>query len=82
MSSAIAASWETTLRTLSSYRKLIDSLNEQHRGRFVSSAGDNVLAEFASVVNAVQWAVEIQIGTSILNPIALAKRLAAATLDH
>jgi adenylate cyclase len=51
---------EATLRTLSSHRKLIDSLVEQHRGRFVNSAGDSVLAEFASVVNAVQCAVEIQ----------------------
>src|ERR1700736_3535250 len=51
---------EATLRTLSSHRKLIDSLIEQHRGRFVNSAGDSVVAEFASVVNAVQCAVEIQ----------------------
>ncbi len=51
---------EATLRTLSSHRKIIDSLIEQHRGRFVNSAGDSVLAEFASVVNAVQCAVEIQ----------------------
>src|SRR5438270_5243410 len=51
---------EATLRTLSSHRKLIDSLIEQHRGRFVNSAGDSVLAEFVSVVNAVQCAVEIQ----------------------
>ncbi len=51
---------EATLRTPSSHRKLIDSLIEQHRGRFVNSAGDSVLAEFASVVNAVQCAVEMQ----------------------
>src|SRR6266436_7915211 len=51
---------EPRLRTLSSYRKLIDLLIEQHHGRFVNSAGDSVLAEFASVVNAVQCAVEIQ----------------------
>jgi adenylate cyclase len=51
---------EATLRTLSSYRKLIDPLIDQHHGRFVNSAGDSVLAEFASVVNAVQCAVEIQ----------------------
>src|SRR5216684_3181749 len=51
---------EATLSALSSYRKLTDSLIEQHRGRFVNSAGDSVLAEFASVVNAVQCAVEIQ----------------------
>src|SRR5712692_3839042 len=51
---------EATLRTLSSHRKLIDSIIEQHHGRFVNSAGDSVLAEFASVVNAIQCAVEIQ----------------------
>ena len=51
---------EGTLRTLSSHRKLIDSLIEQHHGRFVNSAGDSVLADFTSVVNAVQCAVEIQ----------------------
>ena len=51
---------EATLRTLSSHRMFVDSLIEQHRGRFVNSAGDSVLAEFVSVVNAVQCAVEIQ----------------------
>jgi adenylate cyclase len=51
---------EATLRTLSAYRKIIDSLIENHRGRFVNSAGDSVLAEFASVVEAVNCAVEIQ----------------------
>jgi adenylate cyclase len=51
---------EATLRTLSFYRKLIDSLIGQHRGRVVNSAGDGVLAEFASTVNAVQCAVVIQ----------------------
>src|SRR5713101_3861838 len=51
---------EATLRTLSSHRKLIDSLIEQHHGRFVNSAGDSVLAEFASVVNALQCAVDIE----------------------
>ena len=45
---------------MSSHRKIIDGLIEQHHGRFVNSAGDSVLAEFASVVNAVQCAVEIQ----------------------
>src|SRR5216684_1167921 len=51
---------EATLRTLSAYRKIIDSLIENHRGRFVNSAGDSVLAEFRSVVDAVNCAVEIQ----------------------
>src|SRR5215471_18879831 len=49
-----------TLATLTTYRKIIDSLIEQHRGRFVNSAGDSVLAEFASVVNAVECATNIQ----------------------
>src|ERR1700730_17496827 len=51
---------EATLRTLSSHRKVIDGLIGQHHGRFVNSAGDSVLAEFASVVNAVQCAVDVQ----------------------
>src|SRR5258707_2192936 len=51
---------EATLRTLTSHRKLIDSQIERHRARFVNSAGDRVLAEFASVVEAVNCAVEIQ----------------------
>ena len=51
---------EATLRTLSAYRKIADSLIERHRGRFVNSAGDSILAEFASVVEAVNCAVSIQ----------------------
>src|SRR5260370_29823830 len=51
---------EATLRTLTSYRKLIDGLIQHHRGRFVNSAGDSVVAEFASVVDAVQCAAVIQ----------------------
>jgi adenylate cyclase len=51
---------EATVRTLSAHRRIIDSRIEQHHGRFVNSAGDSVLAEFPSVVNAVECAVEIQ----------------------
>jgi adenylate cyclase len=51
---------EATFRTLTSHRKIIDGLIEQHHGHFVNSAGDSVLAEFASVVNATQCAIEIQ----------------------
>ena len=58
---------EATLRTLTSHRKLIDSQIEQHHGRFVNSAGDSVLAEFASVVEAVNCAVEIQTGLKAEN---------------
>src|SRR5919201_6715990 len=49
-----------TIRTLMAYRELIATLIQQHRGRVVDSTGDNLLAEFASVVEAVQCAVAIQ----------------------
>ena len=49
-----------TVETLTSYRETITSLIQQHRGRVVDSPGDNLLAEFASVVDAVQCAVETQ----------------------
>jgi adenylate cyclase len=51
---------EWTVRTLSAYREIMRSLIQQHRGRVVDAPGDNVLAEFASVVDAVQCSVEIQ----------------------
>jgi adenylate cyclase len=51
---------EWTLRTLNNYKGLIRNLVGEHRGRVISSPGDNVLAEFASVVDAVECAVEIQ----------------------
>ena len=51
---------EWTLRTLNTYKGLIQNLVGEHRGRVVASPGDNVLAEFASVVDAVECAVEIQ----------------------
>ena len=49
-----------TVRTLTAYRKIIISLVEKHYGRVVDSPGDNLLAEFTSVVNAIQSSVEIQ----------------------
>jgi class 3 adenylate cyclase len=49
-----------TIRTLNAYRELITTLIQQHHGRVVDSPGDNVLAEFASVVDGVQAAVAIQ----------------------
>ncbi len=51
---------EATLHTLTTHRKVMDPLIEQHRGRIVGTAGDSVLAEFASIVEAVQGAVVIQ----------------------
>ena len=51
---------ESTVRTLQAYREVIAGSIQHHRGRIVGTAGDSVLAEFASVVDAVQCAVEIQ----------------------
>jgi len=51
---------EGTVRTLTAYREALARLIRKHRGRVVDSPGDNVLAEFASVVDAVQCAVEVQ----------------------
>jgi adenylate cyclase len=49
-----------TLTTLKAHLRLIGSLVEKHRGRVVAIHGDNLLAEFESVVDAVQCAMEIQ----------------------
>jgi adenylate cyclase len=49
-----------TLALLNEYKGIMTGLIAQHRGRIVSTAGDGVLAEFASSVMAVQSAVEIQ----------------------
>jgi len=51
---------EATVRTITAYRELISTVVEKHRGRVVDSPGDNILAEFASAVDAVRGAVEIQ----------------------
>ena len=51
---------EATIRTLTAYREVISTRIQQHRGRVVDAPGDNLLAEFASVVDAVRCAVEIQ----------------------
>ncbi len=49
-----------TLETLRRYRTAIAGLVERHDGRIVNTWGDAVIAEFASVVEAVRCAVEIQ----------------------
>ena len=49
-----------TVKTLESYKGVMFTLIKQHRGRVVDSPGDNLLAEFGSVVDAVQCAVSIQ----------------------
>jgi adenylate cyclase len=49
-----------TLEALRRYRTAMTGLVERHEGRIVNTWGDAVIAEFASVVEAVQCAVEIQ----------------------
>jgi adenylate cyclase len=49
-----------TVRTLEAYREMIAEVIRNYSGRVVDSPGDNVLAEFASVVDAVESAVEVQ----------------------
>jgi class 3 adenylate cyclase len=51
---------EWTVRTLDTFKGVMNNIIPQHRGRVVDSTGDNLLAEFASIVDAVQAAVEIQ----------------------
>jgi adenylate cyclase len=50
----------STIRTLTAYREAMSQLIQDYKGRVVDSPGDNLLAEFGSVVDAVNCAVEIQ----------------------
>src|SRR3954469_828343 len=49
-----------TLRTLAAHRQIMDGLISAHGGRIANTAGDSVLAEFPSAVDAVQCAVSVQ----------------------
>jgi adenylate cyclase len=49
-----------TLRGLTERRVILDKLIGDHRGRIANTAGDSILAEFGSAVDAVQCAVEAQ----------------------
>src|SRR5271169_4592462 len=51
---------EATMTMLSTCRALVDELIAHHRGRIANTAGDSVLAEFTSVLDAVHCAIEIQ----------------------
>src|SRR5450755_669669 len=51
---------EGTIRVLAAHRAVLDGIIVFHGGRIISTAGDSVLAEFSSVVEAVRAAVEIQ----------------------
>ena len=56
----MAADEEGTLRTLSAYRQEMTALVAERDGRVVGTAGDSILAEFPSAVEATRCAVEIQ----------------------
>lgn len=56
----MGADEEGTLKTLNLYRGVMTNLIEEHQGRVVATAGDNLLAEFGSAVQAVRSAVAVQ----------------------
>ena len=57
----MGADEEATLAKLNAYRTIMDALVMDHRGRVFGSAGDSVIAEFASPVEAVRCAIAIQL---------------------
>ena len=64
----IGADDEGTLASLNRHRReLLDPCIAKHRGRIVKTTGDGLLAEFASVVDAVRCAVEVQEGMAERN---------------
>jgi adenylate cyclase len=56
-----------TVLTLNAYKEIMSGLIQHHHGRVVDAPGDNVLAEFSSVVDAVECAAEIQKELKIRN---------------
>jgi adenylate cyclase len=67
---------EGTLATLSAHRAITDELIAHHAGRIFNTAGDSVLAEFASVFAAVDCAIDIQRELAVANrPLDNARRL-------
>lgn len=59
-STMMEANEEQTLKNLTAFRTIVDSLIEAHHGRIFNTAGDSVLAEFPSAVEAVFCAREFQ----------------------
>jgi adenylate cyclase len=49
-----------TVHTLTAYRVIIDRLIASHRGRIFNTAGDSLVANFVSAVDAVECAVAVQ----------------------
>ena len=59
---------EGTLSQMKAHRRvLVDPKIEEHRGRLVKTTGDGMLVEFASVVDAVRCAIDVQRGMSERN---------------
>ena len=56
----MASDEEATVQALATYQEVIGALVAEHHGRIFSVAGDGLLAEFASAVQAVRCAVAIQ----------------------
>ncbi len=56
----MSADEEATLKTLKSYREIIDGLIGKHDGRIFGTGGDSVIAEFGSPVEAVRCAITMQ----------------------
>jgi len=56
----MAENEEDAMRTLKAHRGVIDRLIARHEGRIFNTAGDSVLAEFGSAVEAVRCAITIQ----------------------
>jgi adenylate cyclase len=56
-----------TVQLLKEYREVMNQFIQQHRGRVVDSPGDNLLAEFSSVVDATECAVKVQEKLNLLN---------------
>ncbi len=72
----MGADEEGTLNVLRSHREVVDGLVAAHRGRVFNSAGDSVVAEFPSAVEATLCAVELQQEIATRNEqVAKAKRL-------
>ena len=57
----------STVQLLKEYREIMAQFIQQHRGRVVDAPGDNLLAEFASVVDATECAVKVQEKLNLLN---------------
>jgi class 3 adenylate cyclase len=59
-SALMGADDEATVRDLKAHQDVVLPMIGEHVGRIIDTAGDGILAEFASIVNAVECAIGIQ----------------------